>query len=75
MVTYVLWLLAVAVVFGGLVVVGKRGQRVVRESEDAASEALPEIGRVAEKKYAKHHGPNLSIVPAGGWYPVAKNKV
>jgi len=58
----------------GLVLAARRSRIVQDAAEDAASQALPEIGNIAEKKHFARFGRASTNAPgeSNSWYPEVK---
>lgn len=71
--SFVAWALAMVVILIGMVVSLKRSKRFMDRVEKIASQALPEIGTIAEKKHRERFG-SLAPRPGpnGSWYPKEK---
>ena len=78
-VSFVGWALFMIAVLVGLLVAGRRTNRVDEEVEDVASEALPDIGKIAEKRHLQRFGRAATDAPGangqGSWYPEVTKKL
>ena len=68
-VSFILWSLLLVVIFGVFVYSTIRSKSVDEITEEVAKEALPEIGRIAEKHHTRRHG---SAPEKTQWYPEKK---
>jgi len=78
--SFVVWSVFMAAMVVGLVMASRRGRRRTQETEDVASKALPEIGRVAERTHSMRFG----VIPMEAaktnrekrisWYPPTKTR-
>lgn len=77
--TFIIWIVAMLIAVGLLVIVGHRGKTQASKTEQVAQEALPTIGGIAERQHTMRFGRPPSNVPvrAGvkdSWYPPTKKK-
>lgn len=77
-VSFIGWALFMVAVLVGLLVAGRRTNRIDDDIEDVASEALPHIGKIAEKHHLKRFGRAATNAPGSNgqssWYPEAPKK-
>ena len=60
----------------GMVVVGRRENRIQKEAEYTASRALPSIGKIAEKRHSQRFGRAATDAPGPvSWYPEVSKKL
>lgn len=77
--SFIVWAAFMLAMVVGLGVAAKRGRRRTRLTEDVASRALPEIGKIAERTYSHRFGraptdlPVVSRTSSGTWYPPTKH--
>lgn len=78
-VSFVGWAFFMVTVLAGLLVMGRRTNQMEEDVEDVASEALPRIGKIAEKQHLKRFGRAATDAPGpnghGSWYPEAHKKL
>lgn len=78
MMSFILWIGFFLFVLVALVVHTKRSRHVELKSEDIASQALPEIGSIAERQHTLRFGrpPTNTPGPPGTsvWYPPKEKK-
>ena len=74
--SFIAWAAFMVLMLVGLGVAARRGRARERETEDIASKALPQIGRVAEKAHSQRFGnrPSDARTKTVSWYPPAKTK-
>lgn len=74
--SFILWMGLMLIVIAGLFLASRRGRRVDQQVEDIASQALPEIGEIAERQHSITFGrpPTNTPGPEGEttWYPPLK---
>lgn len=67
---FAVWALLMAALVGAMAFIGRRSKRVDAKAEEAASEALPDIGGVAERMHVASFGRAPTTPPVSGtWYP------
>ena len=77
--TFILWVVAMVFMLGLLLIAGKRSRPRDEATEKVAAQALPAIGKIAERQHTMRFGRPPSDVPgrAGAqdsWYPKNKKK-
>lgn len=73
--SFVVWIVVMVIMLAGLLLAARRSKRLDSETEDIASEALPEIGGIAEKKHQERFGRPPTGTPDVGkhsWYPAKR---
>lgn len=75
--SFIVWGAVMVAILVGMFFAARRSNGVQGETEDVASKALPEIGKVAEKKHEQRFGRAATNAPgaSGSWYPEVKKKV
>jgi hypothetical protein len=70
---FALWALLMAGVVVAMALISRRSKRVDAKAEETASEALPDIGGIAERMHVAHFGRAPTTPPVSGtWYPPPK---
>lgn len=65
--SFLAWAFFMLALIVGLIVSVRRGRNIETEAEDVASKALPEIGKIAEKKHKEKFG--RPATSPESWYP------
>jgi hypothetical protein len=79
-ITFLVWAALMVAMVIGLALASRRGRTRAQETEDVASEALPAIGRAAERTHSVRFGRAPTDVPGqsreknSSWYPPTKTR-
>lgn len=75
-ISFIGWAVLMVIAIIGLAITGRRSRSSQHKMEDVAAEALPVIGKIAEKQHIKSFGRPAEDAPGedGSWYPEAKKK-
>lgn len=75
-VSFILWAFLMLTIVVALFLAGRKARRAEEELEETASEALPEIGEIADTHHQRKYGKPSSVSPKNGesWYPELKKK-
>lgn len=72
MISFLIFVLAMVLTVSAMALKARKSNRTDEKTEAAAMRALPEIGRIAEKKYEARYGEAPADSLSGHWYPGSK---
>jgi len=72
--SFLAWCLMMLAIIGVMLYLGRKSRRRDSKVEDVASEALPQIGIIADSCHEKRFGSRPCKDGKDAWYPAAKKK-